>query len=48
MVGGIIALFEFEQADGSVRISAEKHYKLVPPEEVTKEDLGIYRQRTAD
>ena len=48
MAGGIIALFEFEEADGSVKISAEKHYKLVPPNEVTKEDLEGYRQRTAD
>ena len=48
MAGGIIALFEFEQADGSVRITAEKHYKLVPPEEVTKEDLENYRHRTSD
>jgi hypothetical protein len=48
MNGGIIALFEFEQAEGNVRISAEKHYKLVPPEEVTKEDLENYRQRIAD
>jgi hypothetical protein len=48
MDGGIIALFEFEEADGSVRISAERHYKLVPPEEVTKEDLENYRQRIAD
>jgi hypothetical protein len=48
MGGGIIALFEFEQADDTARISAEKHYKLVPPEEVTKEDLENYRQRTAD
>jgi hypothetical protein len=46
--GGIIALFEFEQADGAVRISAERHYKLVPPEEVTKEDLESYRRRIAD
>lgn len=48
MDGGIIALFEFEQADGNVRINAEKHYKLVPPEEVTKEDLENYRQRIAE
>jgi hypothetical protein len=48
MGDGIIALFEFEQADGTVSISAEKHYKLVPPEEVTKEDLESYRQRVAD
>jgi len=46
--GGIIALFEFELADSTVRISAEKHYKLVPPEEVTKEDLENYRQRIVD
>jgi len=48
MDGGVIALFEFEQADDSVRISAEKHCKTVPPEEITKEDLEIYRQRIAD
>jgi hypothetical protein len=48
MDGGIIALFEFEEADGTVRISAERHYKLVPPEEVTKEDLESYRQRIAE
>jgi hypothetical protein len=48
MGGGIIVLFEFEQTDGGVRISAERHYKLVPPEEVTKEDLETYRQRIAD
>jgi hypothetical protein len=48
MAGGIIALFEFEEADDSVKISAEKHYKLVPPNEVTKADLERYRQRIAD
>jgi len=48
MTGGVIALFEFEEAYGTVRISAEKHYKLVPPDEVTKEDLESYRQRIAD
>ncbi|HEX3717696.1 MAG TPA: endonuclease [Verrucomicrobiae bacterium] len=48
MDGGIIALFEFEQADGTVRISAERHYKLVPAEEVTQEDLDSYRQRIAE
>jgi hypothetical protein len=48
MDGGIIALFEFEQTNGRVRISAERHYKLVPPEELTSEDLDSYRQRIAD
>jgi len=48
MEGGLIALFEFEQNNGSVSISSEKHYKLVPPEEVTDTDLKNYQQRTAD
>lgn len=48
MEGGVIALFEFEQGNGSVSVSAEKHYKLVPPEEVTVADLKNYQQRTAD
>jgi len=48
MGAGIIALFEFVQADDGVRISAERHYKLVTPEEVTTEDLESYRQQVAD
>lgn len=48
MEGGTIALFEFEQGNGSVAVSAEKHYKLVPPEEVTEADLKSYQQRAAD
>ncbi len=48
MDDGSIALFEFEQASGSVVISAEKHYKLVPPEEVSEADLTSYRQRTTE
>jgi DNA modification methylase len=31
-----------------VRISSEKHYKLVAPKEVTEADLLNYRQRTTD
>lgn len=48
MQGGTIALFEFEQGTDHVAISAEKHYKLVPPDEVTEADLKSYQQRTAD
>ena len=44
----IIALFEFEDSDDGIRIAAEKHYKLVPPEEVSEEDLSTYRNRTGD
>jgi hypothetical protein len=42
----VIALFEFAQDENGVGVYAEKHYKLVPPEEVTDEDLKAYRQRT--
>jgi hypothetical protein len=45
---GVIVLFEFEQTEAGVRISAEKHYRLVPPEEVSEVDLQHYRQRKAD
>ncbi len=48
MQDGVIALFEFEKGDSGVSISAEKHYKLVPPDEVTEADLDGYRRRTSD
>ncbi len=41
----VIALFEFEEGDNGVGIASEKHYKLVPPEEVTEADLDTYRAR---
>ena len=46
MRDGVIALFEFQQDDNGVGISSEKHYKLVPPEEVTDADLDMYRTAT--
>jgi hypothetical protein len=42
MADCIIALFEFEETDKGIRIHREKHYKLVPPEEVTDEDVKKY------
>lgn len=48
MSGDVIALFEFESTDQGVAVTCEKHYKLVPPEEVTEADLLAYRQRTSD
>ncbi len=48
MPDGVIALFEFEQSETGVSISSEKHYKLVPPDEVTAADLKSYQQRAAD
>jgi hypothetical protein len=44
----VIALFEFEQSEDGLGVSMEKHYKLVPPEEVTESDLDLYRNRTLD
>jgi hypothetical protein len=44
----LIALFEFEQSDRRIVVASERHYKLVPPDEVTDEDLAAYKQRTSD
>lgn len=41
----IIALFAFEQAENGVAVSAERHYRLTPPDELTAEELVSYRQR---
>jgi hypothetical protein len=41
----VIAMFEFEEGEEGLGISSEKHYKLVPPEEVTEADLESYRNR---
>ena len=43
----VIALFEFVQDEGEFRISDERHYKLVPPEEFTDDDLRALRSRGA-
>jgi hypothetical protein len=41
----LIALFELTKTENGVRVSAEKHYRLVPPEELTAEDLQAYAGR---
>lgn len=48
MADDLIALFEFEEGEGGVTLFAEKHYRLVLQEEVTDDDLRIYRQRPLD
>ncbi len=40
-----IALFEFEETKEGIRVSAEKHYRLVPPEDLSPEELQSYRKR---
>jgi hypothetical protein len=42
----LIALFIFEENENGVTISDEKHYRLVPSEQMTDEDLVNYRKRT--
>jgi hypothetical protein len=41
----LIALFELEMEEDGVKIAAEKHYRLVPAEDVTSADLEAYRLR---
>jgi hypothetical protein len=43
MEEGVIALFEFVKDEGEFRISEERHYQLVPHEELTEDDLRAYR-----
>jgi len=42
----LIALFEFEEGENGVRLSSEKHYRLVPSGGITSDDLDIYRSRS--
>jgi len=44
----IIALFEFEVGAKGVTVRAERHYQLVPPEELSSEDLETYRKNRSD
>jgi hypothetical protein len=45
---GAIALMEFQNENGETRIVSERHYQLVPPDEVTESDLLMYRDRLSD
>jgi len=46
MEDNLIALFLFEEdVQNGIVINLEKHYKLVPPEEVSDDDLVLYRKR---
>ena len=40
-----IALFEFVREGDDIRIASEKHYRLVPPDDVTNDDLAKYTRR---
>lgn len=47
MQNGVIAMFEFEQGEDEIRVSAERHYRLVRPDELSAEELDLYRARLA-
>lgn len=40
----LIALFEFVDSESGVSIVAERHYRLVPPDEISDQDLITYSQ----
>lgn len=41
----LIALFELTMEDGTIKIVDEAHYRLVPAEEISSQDLASYRAR---
>lgn len=45
MEDDLIAMLSFENTDDGPRVASERHYRLVPPDEVTEEDLEAYRMR---
>ncbi len=42
----LIALFEFEQTNEGIKVSSEKHYRLVRPDELSSEELHSYLVRS--
>jgi hypothetical protein len=46
MGNGAIALFEFIDTEEGLKISFERHYMLVSPDELTSQELTLYRQHT--
>jgi len=45
MADQVIALFEFEEGDAGIVIASEKHYRLVSPDDLSKEELRAYQHR---
>jgi len=38
----LIALFELVDIEGAISVATERHYRLVPPGELSKEELKAY------
>jgi len=45
MENDLIAMFEFEETENGIKVSAEKHYRLVNTEDLSLEELAAYRLR---
>lgn len=45
MADNVIAMFEFELSSDGIKVSAEKHYRLVKPDELSHEELESYSSR---
>ena len=46
MANDAIALFELEHTSEGIRVTSERHYRLVALEELTSEELDNYRHRS--
>jgi hypothetical protein len=44
MTDDVIAMFEFEEDDDGIALAAERHYRLVPSDEVSADDLRRYAE----
>lgn len=42
---GVIAMFEFEQVKNEIKVTGERHYRLVGPDALSPEDIAQYRNR---
>ncbi|MBT3351791.1 MAG: endonuclease [Nitrospinaceae bacterium] len=47
MTENLIAIFELTVQDDQIRIVDEKHYRLVPSEQISSEDMKAYRSHTS-
>lgn len=45
MSDDLISLFAIEETDRGLAIVAEKHYRLVPPDQLSPAELASYRKR---
>jgi hypothetical protein len=46
MQNNVIAMFELEDTEDGIVIVSEKHYRLVPPDELSPEELKKYNRRS--